>query len=778
MRRFLIILFISPLISFPIFAQTTLTGAVYDENGKPIVGATIQITALKTGDISDTDGSYKIDNLPKGKFNLKASSIGFTSQTKSISIDKARHTLDFTLTTSYLKHQEIVITEKSPIQEMREAPEAITVIDAKEIHGKAVSLDRVLNKAVGIKIRQSGGIGSDSRVMIHGLEGNRIQVLVDDNPVYAPEGSFSIEDIPIDMIERIEVYKGIVPARFGGDGLGGAVNVIIRDYETDYIDLTYERSSYNTNRASWVFKKNFEEPGIRLGLGGFYNSSDNDYSFTSPDQDNLTITRDHDQFNSFLIGLTSDFIKLWFDKITFEFIYYSKHKEIQGILSNIQHAESKSALYIAVQKFEKECFFHKNLDFKLNSLIGFGTNNFIDTSHYQYTFDGQPYPSPSLQGEIGFWPNDSDDKIFEVRERINLLYEFLPSHSLNLNSAFRYVDKNPSDDLASRFAGYNVSGYPSNMHSFVTGLTYEIKLIDDAFINMLSGKYFHLYSNVPSIHQLNTDTPENISITRNDFGFSEAFRWRALSYLIFKASYQHALRLPIPDELFGDGILIYPSPNLKPEKSNNLNLGLMFDKNDFLGMERVQFELNGFYRDVKDMIKLLTVSFESVYANLEHIKIKGVEAELKIDFSQTFYGYINGTYQNARDAQKYIKGTSILSPTYNLRVPNLPYLFGNFGFEYHSENLFGSGHFTKIYWDSQFTEEFFYNWQVSQKQDRIIPSSFIHDIGILHSFDNNKYSIGFEVHNITDSEVWNIYRSPLAGRTFHMKFRYTFMEGH
>jgi hypothetical protein len=64
------------------------------------------------------------------------------------------------------------------------------------------------------------------------------------------------------------VYKGIVPARFGGDGIGGAVNVVIRDFEPDYIDLTYSAASFNTHRASWVIKKNFDAIGYRTGIGG------------------------------------------------------------------------------------------------------------------------------------------------------------------------------------------------------------------------------------------------------------------------------------------------------------------------------------------------------------------------------------------------------------------------------------------------------------------------------------------------------------------------------
>ncbi len=63
---------------------------------------------------------------------------------------------------------EVIVSGKSDIQKRREAPEAVTVIDASQLRGQAVSLESVLNKAVGMKVRQSGGLGSASRMMIHG----------------------------------------------------------------------------------------------------------------------------------------------------------------------------------------------------------------------------------------------------------------------------------------------------------------------------------------------------------------------------------------------------------------------------------------------------------------------------------------------------------------------------------------------------------------------------------------------------------------------------------
>src|SRR3712207_7489543 len=61
--------------------------------------------------------------------------------------------------------------------------------------------------------------------------------------------AFSLDEIPIDIIERIEVYKSIIPARFGCDGLGGAVNIVTKEFSTDYLDASYELGSFQTHKG-------------------------------------------------------------------------------------------------------------------------------------------------------------------------------------------------------------------------------------------------------------------------------------------------------------------------------------------------------------------------------------------------------------------------------------------------------------------------------------------------------------------------------------------------
>jgi len=743
MHKFLLFFFVNHLcFSSTAFGQGILSGKVTDTNGEPLVGVTVQILSSKLGAVTDSDGKYRIENAPKGEISVKVTSLGFAPQTKHISFSKLKTTLNFRLKSSSIQHKEIVVREDSPIQRMRQAPESIVVIDAKEIRGRATSIETVLTRAAGVKIRKTGGLGSASRINIHGLEGKGVTILLDGEPLNSPEGNFSIDEIPIDLIERIEVYKGIIPARFGGDGIGGAINIVTREFETDYLDVSYQRGSYNTNRATWVFKKVFPELGMEVGTGGFFNKADNDYTFESPYQEGVRITRDHDEFLSYAVGAGLKFTSLWFDEVEVGCDFYKNRREMQGILTNIQHAETRASAVIPNFSLEKQNFLLNGLELDDNFEYLIMGYNFIDTSHVHYKLDGSIDPDNHAQGEIGDTGNDSDDKQHEIRNSLNLHYRLSGTHSLNLNNNLRYADYEPEDMLASEYAGYNVSAYPSNYISSITGLTHEWHLSDERFINIVGVNLFQLHTKItPNYHVSHQSLRGKPVVHESDFskiGYSEALRYKFLPWLNVKASYQHGMRLPNSTELFGNGVGISASPYLLPEESDNINVGLFIDKYSFAGMHRVQFEVNAFYLDLKNKIMLSGDGISFAYTNLDHVLTRGFDTELKLDVSKNIYVHGNFTYQLAKDVKEF-RADGTKNPSYEMKVPNIPWLFANFGFEYHKENIFGSDTYFKLFIESSYTQEYFYSWEFTKKNTARIPTNFSHDVGVEMSFQSNRY---------------------------------------
>lgn len=777
----MLIISILLLWAYPMFAQQhSIEIKVIDaENGNSIEFATVQWKGLnepsyKNGTTTNKKGVAKLNTPAHQKLVLRVSYVGYQTITDTITANEKRHTLKLRPESTELAN--VVVFGKTKAQVIRESPEAVSVINAKELQGRSVSLETILNKTIGLKVGQTGGLGSSSRIIVHGLEGNRIQILWDGIPMNTSDGAFSLDEIPIDIIERIEVYKSIIPARFGCDGLGGAVNIVTKEFSTDYLDASYELGSYRTHKGSVFSRKNFPKSGILLGAGGYYTSAKNDYSFRVPERENLLVKRDHDRFRSYMLKGKVAFTKLWFDEISTEFGYYNRFNEIQGVLKNIQHAENKSGMFMFENKLIKSGIQNNRLNFESHFSLSHTTNNFVDTARVNHDFEGNIYPSPNGQGETGDVPHNSNDKGLEINERINLDYKLSTNHSLNLNTLINHAQRQPNDDIASQHAGFIIGGFPSKKTSVVSGLTWEAKLFGRKLTNMFSAKYFHLHSEIEDLTSYEMiEAPKKKSNTTSQIGWIEAMKYEPFRGFHLKASYQRAIRLPNSQELFGDGIITFPAAGLRPEKSHNFNLGFLIDKNDILGLSRLQFEVNGFYMQVSDMIKLMKQHMAAGYVNAEKVHIKGIETELKLDISPTVYAYGNLTYQDVRDVLDYLPGTQAPNPTKGLRLPNIPYLFANFGAEYHSDRLFRNW-YVKAFWDGKFTEEFFYFWELTELQKRRIPRSFVNDIGLLLTY-KNKYSIALECHNLMNKEVWDQFRQPLAGRTFHLKFRYVFSKG-
>ena len=761
-------------------AQTnTVELKVVDAENRSIVeSATVQwkpvgAAKFKDGALTNRHGVVHISMKEKKAYVVLVQYVGYEMVTDTLKYPTNKHMIHLRPNAQQLDG--VVVTGKSRAQVMRESPEAITVISGKELQGRSVSLESALNKTIGLKVGQSGGLGSNSRIIVHGLEGNRIQILWDGIPMSTSDGTFSLDEIPIDIIERIEIYKSIIPARFGCDGLGGAVNIVTKEFSTDYLDASYELGSYQTHKGSVFSRKNFPKSGILLGAGGYYTSAKNDYPFRVPERENLLVKRDHDRFRSYMLkGKIA--LKLWFDEISTEFGYYNRFNEIQGVLKNIQHAENKSGMFMLENKLIKSGMLNNRLNFESHFSLSHTTNNFVDTARVNHDFEGNVYPAPNGQGETGSVPHASDDKFFELNERINFDYRISSNHNLNLNVLLNYAHEKPKDDLASKHAGFEVAGFPRKKTSVVSGLTYEAKLFNSKLTNMLSAKHYYLHSKIDDLTSYEISTPpkqkENTAL---QFGWIEAMKYEPFNGFHLKASYQRAIRLPNSKELFGDGIITFPAAGLKPEKSHNFNLGFLIDKNEVFGISRLQFEVNGFYMQVSDMIKLIHQHMAAGYVNAEKVRIKGFETELKADITPSVYAYANFTYQDVRDVLDYLPHSTTPNPTKGMRVPNIPYLFANFGAEYHSDNLLKNWH-VKAFWDGKFTEEFFYFWELTEQQKRRIPRSFTNDIGVLMTY-KNRYSIALECHNIADKEVWDQFRRPLAGRTFHIKFRYVFSKG-
>ena len=771
-KTFLLLL----LFSLSISAQNTaeLIGTVTDKvTHQPLIGADIYIKELNKGVSTDARGQYRLAHLPEGNYTVWFSFLGYQTFGKKISV-KGQMRSDVSLKEQAEEISGVTVSGKSIAHQKKEQSMPVTVIDMSNLRGTVSSVQDILLKTVGITLRSSGGVGSSSRISVRGLEGKRIGFFIDELPLGEQTDYIDINDIPIDMIDRIEIYKGVVPARFGGSSLGGAINIVIREYPDKYADLSYGYESYNTHKAQGVFKRNLKQRGLVFGIGGGYTSSDNNYTFDSPFQEGLRITRNHDKYRKLIIGGSFKAKKWWFDEVELEPVFVKTYKEIQGIEYDIREAHSQSLMTGLSNKLEKDNFLTEGLNLDMFNGLVLTKMNFIDKATRRYEWDGSSYPTPSRYGgEAGYnYPSDSDDKKLTFINKTNLEYILTERHSLNINSVFSMANGTPKDDLKTLSLGKQVN-FNSQMRSWISGLTYDFRTLDDVFLNSLTVRHY-MYTMHTQMAPLFVPGKYDVDVSKSDFGVNNAMRYRFLPSLMGKLSAGYEVRIPSETELLGDGIAVIPSPDLLPERNLSANLGLLFD---LTGKHptNAQIEMNFFYMYLQDMIRYTAGLIGAQYQNFGEMRTLGVEFEAKADVLPSLYLYGNTTYQDLRDTRAYEPESTVPNPTKNKRMPNIPYLMANAGLEFHRENLFGgTGQNTRLFADIAFVEEYYYDFEMTQLQKRRIPRSTTIDIGFEHSFLNNKIFLSGKVRNITNEKTLSEFNRPLMGINGGVKLRVIF----
>ena len=771
-KTFLLLL----LFSLSISAQNTaeLIGTVTDKvTHQPLIGADVYIKELNKGVSTDARGQYRLAHLPEGNYTVWFSFLGYQTFGKKISV-KGQVRSDVSLKEQAEEISGVTVSGKSIAHQKKEQSMPVTVIDMSNLRGTVSSVQDILLKTVGITLRSSGGVGSSSRISVRGLEGKRIGFFIDELPLGEQTDYIDINDIPIDMIDRIEIYKGVVPARFGGSSLGGAINIVIREYPDKYADLSYGYESYNTHKAQGVFKRNLKQRGLVFGIGGGYTSSDNNYTFDSPFQEGLRITRNHDKYRKLIIGGSFKAKKWWFDEVELEPVFVKTYKEIQGIEYDIREAHSQSLMTGLSNKLEKDNFLTEGLNLDMFNGLVLTKMNFIDKATRRYEWDGSSYPTPSRYGgEAGYnYPSDSDDKKLTFINKTNLEYILTERHSLNINSVFSMANGTPKDDLKTLSLGKQVN-FDSQMRSWISGLTYDFRTLNDVFLNSLTVRHY-MYTMHTQMAPLFVPGKYDVDVNKSDFGVNNAMRYRFLPSLMGKLSAGYEVRIPSETELLGDGIAVIPSPDLLPERNLSANLGFLFD---LTGKHptNAQIEMNFFYMYLQDMIRYTAGLIGAQYQNFGEMRTLGVEFEAKADILPSLYLYGNTTYQDLRDTRAYEPESTVPNPTKNKRMPNIPYLMANAGLEFHRENLFGgTGQNTRLFADVAFVEEYYYDFEMTQLQKRRIPRSTTIDIGFEHSFLNNKVFLSGKVRNITNEKTLSEFNRPLMGINGGVKLRVIF----
>ena len=322
--------------------------------------------------------------------------------------------------------------------------------------------------------------------------------------------------------------------------------------------------------------------------------------------------------------------------------------------------------------------------------------------------------------------------------------------------------------------GYSVN-FPSYLSSITLGLSHDLSLFQGKLQNAFTLKGFFFRSHAQALETFSIKAPIPYDVYKNFWGFNDGLKYQINPQWLVKGSFNSEVRIPTSEELIGNGYSILPSPALRPERTTGFNLGILSHRDNRYGL--FEGEVNIFYNTLHDMVRFTPDIIPTMarYRNFGDVKTMGVEFDIKCDISKHWYLYTNATYQDLRDIRDTYPGTEVKNPTLGKRIPNVPYLLGNIGLEYHHNNLFGgSGQNTRFLYDASYIHQYYYDFEVSSYQDRKIPSTLTMDMGIEHSWGNGRWTLTAKVKNMLDKEIFSEFNRPLPGRNIAIKLRYLF----
>ncbi len=209
---------------------------------------TIRIKGTMIAITTDATGHYFLRNLPTGNFTMEISMMGYKTITKEVSI-RANTSLeiDFEMEEESIPLNAVVVSANRNETNRMLAPSLVSVVDVKMLEAtNSKNLAQALNFQPGLRVEDNCQNCGLSQVRINGLEGAYSQILINSRPIYgALTGVYGLEQIPSNMIDRIEVIRGGGSALFGSSAIGGVINVITKESSRNSGDVTHTFSSIN-----------------------------------------------------------------------------------------------------------------------------------------------------------------------------------------------------------------------------------------------------------------------------------------------------------------------------------------------------------------------------------------------------------------------------------------------------------------------------------------------------------------------------------------------------
>ena len=782
-------LFFLSACAFSTYAQkpgkTMISGKVISTEKEVVDFATVYLKGTGHGGITNQEGLYHV-SAPAGNYTLVVSAVGYKTVEKPVTLlrgQRVRQNITISPETQQLDEVTVVSTGVSRLK--RSAFNAVAV-DTKELQNTTKNLSDALAKAPGMKLRESGGVGSDMQLMLDGFSGKHVKVFIDGVPQEGVGSSFGLNNIPVNFADRIEVYKGVVPVGFGTDAIGGVINIVTNKKRRRwFLDASYSYGSFNTHKSNVNFGQTFKN-GFTYEINAFQNYSDNDYHIEAPVEDFETGRIDRDKkvrvkrfndtyHNEAIVGKVGVVDKKWADRLMLGFTYSNMYQDIQtGVRQDIVYGQKhrKGHSLMPSLEYYKRNLFAKGLDVALTVNYNKNLTTNVDTASYKYNWygDRKLLNSPGEQSyQHSRADNNNWNGTFTANYRLGKMHMLTFNHVLNTfsRSNTSLLAKEEQSDAIAKETRKNISGVS---YRLMPSETWNLSVF---------GKYYNQFVAGPVATDANQNDYVRTTRSVSSIGYGAAGTYFILPGLQAKLSYEKAYRLPTIEEMFGNEDLEMGDIGIRPENSDNVNLNLSYNRT--FGRHSVYVEGGLVYRNTKDYIQRNITDLSggksaATYINYGKVLTKGYNISARYGFGKWVSVGGNFTQMDVRDNMKTSISGSAENIAYKERMPNLPYIFADSDVTFYWRDLGRKGNALTVSYDNQYLHSFtYYSSKIgSNKGDYVVPSQFSHNLSLSYSLRDGRYNLSFECRNFTDEQLYDNFSLQKAGRAFYGKVRVYF----
>lgn len=638
---------------------TKIKGIVVSKN-EVVSGVVITLYPTKKTTTTDANGKFSFEAITSGTYEVQVSGMGFQTAKKRIKTEENQvQIVDFDLTNFQNDLAEVVVTGTKTFKRQTNSPVIVNVLDSKTLNNLQVcNLSEGLKFQPGLRVETDCQTCNYQQLRMNGLAGGYSQILINGRPLFSPlMGLYGMEQLPVNMIERIEVIRGGGSSLYGSSAIGGTVNVITKipkknafEINSTYYNIDGKSKDYNLNGNATLVNED-KKAGVSLFMTHrerqHYDANGDNFS-EIPLIENNSIGA-----NFFLLPTDNQKIELSISNLN-EYRFGGEIVDKPAYLT-LQSEERKHKIWMGSLDYQI------NFDNQKSSLITYGAWQNTDRKHYTGTFPDDPI---AIQNHLENPPYGiSNTQTVQGGIQFNHKLEDFLKGTNTLTIGTEYISDKVFDEIKSY--NYIVDQHTKDFGSFLQS-DWEIS----PSLDLLSGVRMDAHNLVDKV----IFSPRIALLYK--YKYNTQFR---LSYGTgFRAPQAFDTDLHIAFAGGGVSRVIY-DPNLIEERSKSWSASINYDKatEKFIA----GFTLEGFYTHLKHAFVLQNIGedqFGQIFEkqNGDEATVQGITIELRANYNKIAQLESGFTFQTSQfsKAITYING---ITPTRDfLRTPN-QYGFAN-----------------------------------------------------------------------------------------------------